>query len=164
MCEGVHVHAAVLPARLSISFSCSRLTASSSPSSISSASGFWATTDWLRKVFLDLTPSSSSSSSVPVCFSLNTSHYVAKHLTRKNVTHLQSFTSRTIFLQGFERYISVSGSKGISYKPSSPPQVVLPVVQTPEVMQLTKNQKKRRVKAWQCRYNNSFTAETNVSV
>ncbi|KAG7243071.1 hypothetical protein INR49_016446 [Caranx melampygus] len=37
-----------------------RLTASSSPSSISSVSGFWLVTVWLRKDFLDLTNSSSS--------------------------------------------------------------------------------------------------------
>lgn len=46
-------------------------------------------------------------------------------------------TSRlTVVLQGFERHVSMSRAKGISHKPPSSPQVVLPVVQTPEVVQL----------------------------
>lgn len=49
-----------LPPRLSISFSCSRLTASSSPSSISSVSEFWVVTVGLRYTVLDLTTSSFS--------------------------------------------------------------------------------------------------------
>lgn len=49
-----------LPPRLSISFSCSRLTASSSPSSISSVSEFWVVTVGLRYTVLDLTISSFS--------------------------------------------------------------------------------------------------------
>lgn len=52
-----------VPARLSISFSWSRLTASSSPSNISSASEFWFTIAWLLNAFLDFT----TSSSVPIC-------------------------------------------------------------------------------------------------
>lgn len=54
-----------LPPRLSISFSCSRLTASSSPSSISSVSEFWVVTVGLRNTVLDLTTSSFSEAVKP---------------------------------------------------------------------------------------------------
>lgn len=48
-----------LPPRLSISFSCSKLTPSSSPSSTRSVSAFWLGTVWLRKTFFNLITSSS---------------------------------------------------------------------------------------------------------
>lgn len=42
----------------------------------------------------------------------------------------------TVFGQRLEGDVGVGGAKGVAYKSPPPPQVVLPVVQTPEVMQL----------------------------
>lgn len=50
----------------------------------------------------------------------------------------------TVFLQRFESHIRVGGAKGIAYESPPPAQVVLPVVQTPEIMQLTEVVKRRR--------------------
>lgn len=48
----------------------------------------------------------------------------------------------TVFLKRFESYIRVGGAKGIAYESPPPTQVILPVVQTPEIMQLTEVGKK----------------------
>lgn len=122
----------LLPARLSISFSCSRLTASSSPSNMSSASGFWVTTDWLRKFLLDFR---ASSSSVPVFKRVQVSSVAFQEVEGQPITACWP-SALTVVLQGFERHVGVSRPKGVSHKPPSSPQIVLPVVQTPEVVQL----------------------------
>lgn len=40
----------------------------------------------------------------------------------------------------------MSGSKSIAHESPSPPQVVLPVVQTPEVMELAEDRQRKKVK------------------
>ncbi len=46
--------------------------------------------------------------------------------------------------QRFESHIRVGGAKSIAYKSPPPAQVILPVVQTPEIMQLTEVGKRKR--------------------
>lgn len=60
----------------------------------------------------------------------------------------------TVVLQRFARDVQVGGAKRVSDESPPPPEVILPVIQTPEVMQLTgkgektgtpvRNQKKKK--------------------
>lgn len=71
------------------------------------------------------------------------------HTQKKKTQQNADFTARggqlTVLLQGLAGHVQVGGAKGVPDEPPPPPEVVLPVVQTPEVQGLAARGRGRQV-------------------